>query len=293
MNNSKLTTGVKEYACQQGARLVGVANPESLANAPKGHRPIDFLPEARSVIVIALPLLRGYIHFADFFKESEMIPETFTRKSTATHAIQKGYREIHEVFKPREAIANHMYRRCQYEALNMALQIISLHTSMYLEEQGHVSICMPTTYGSTFSWDSGNYPVPNMMAPFSHRHAAVAAGIGQFGLNNLLLTPEYGPLVRMVSIITEAELEPDPLLAGKLCLGEKCGLCRKTCPDGCYSKEVRRYEMGEGIEVEMYEYDAELCGNYRDPNRKVCARECWLKCPLASNPPKGKHKPAS
>ncbi len=284
MNKSELTKQVKEYAHQQGARLVGVANVERLECAPKGHRPKDFIPGARSVIVIGLPLLRGYIHFTDFFKDSKMIPETVTQKSTASHAIQKGYRETHEVFKPRQAIANHMYRRCQYEALNMELQEISIHIAIDLENRGYDSICMPTTYGSTFSWDCGNYPVPNNMGPFSHRHAAVAAGIGEFGMNNLLMTPQYGPLVRVVSIVTEADLEPDSLMEQNLCPGEKCGLCRKGCPNDCFSEGIRKYEIGEGIEVEMFELDSEWFSNRVDPKHKVCGRECWLKCPLALKP---------
>ena len=181
-----------------------------------------------------------------------------------------------------------MYRRTQYEVLNMELQIISYHTAVYLEERGHDALCLPTTYGSSFTWDSLNYPLPNWMAPFSHRHAAVAAGLGRFGMNNLVLTPEYGPLVRVVSIITDADLEPDPLLDTPVCLGEDCGVCRQTCPNGCFGERVIRYELGEGIEVKMFEFDGDRCGNYSDPSIVVCNRECWLKCPRASSPVESK-----
>ena len=285
-----LTQQVKEYARQQGARLVGIANIERLACAPKGHRPEDFLPGARSVIVAGLPVLRGYMRFAGFLEDSEKVPETVTRKTVEPHAMQKGYRETHEVFRPREAIRNHMYRRCQYEALNMELQIISYHVAVHLEESGYDTICMPTTYGSSFSWDTLNYPLPNRMAPFSHRHAAVAAGLGRFGMNNLVMTPEYGPLVRLVSIVTEAELEPDPLLDKPLCLGEKCGLCRKSCPNGCFGEKTRKYKMGDGIEVEMFEFNADRCGNYSDPSVIVCGRECWFNCPQVANVRKKKSR---
>ena len=46
----------------------------------------------------------------------------------------------------------------------------------------------------------------NPVAFFSHRHAAFLAGLGNFGVNNMLLTPEYGPRVRFGSVFTSAEL---------------------------------------------------------------------------------------
>ncbi len=72
---------------------------------------------------------------------------------------------------------------------------------------------------------------------FSQRHAAIRAGLGEFGFNNIVLTPEFGPRVRFVSVITEAELEPDPLITKKICLREKCGgingpICLRRCTAG-------------------------------------------------------------
>jgi len=72
---------------------------------------------------------------------------------------------------------------------------------------------------------------------FSQRHAATRAGLGEFGFSNIVLTPEFGHRVRLVSIITEAELEPDPLLTKKICLREKCGgkdgpICLRRCVAG-------------------------------------------------------------
>ncbi|MCK4274656.1 MAG: hypothetical protein KAW90_07155, partial [Dehalococcoidales bacterium] len=81
---------------------------------------------------------------------------------------------------------------------------------------------------------------PVMAAPlgfFSQRHAAVRAGLGEFGFSGLVITPQYGPRVRYVSIITEAELEPDPLLTEKVCMRGKCGgeagpKCQQKCANG-------------------------------------------------------------
>ena len=59
-----LTQAVKEVAKQHGAVLVGVAPIERFDpappyhdRAPKGHDPRDFVPNAKSVISIAMPIL--------------------------------------------------------------------------------------------------------------------------------------------------------------------------------------------------------------------------------------------
>ena len=243
-----------------GARLIGIATTERLVGAPKGHRAEDFLPGARSVVVLGLPVLPAYTRYPQFLADSEKVPKTVTRRGSNAFT--------EELFNPQLAIANHVYRRCGYEFLNMELQRLSFYTAFFLQENGHESIYMPTAYGSTFSWDM-SYPRPNFMGPFSTRHAAVAAGLGQLGLNNLLLTPQYGSLQRIVAIITVAPLEPDPLLNKQLCLGEKCGRCRKECPNGCFSGDIETYVLA-GTETRVFRMDKDRCGN--------CTRQCFLNC---------------
>jgi epoxyqueuosine reductase QueG len=54
MTDSELTREVKEFALKQsGADLVGIADVGRFANAPRGHRPAELLPGAKSVIVMA------------------------------------------------------------------------------------------------------------------------------------------------------------------------------------------------------------------------------------------------
>lgn len=73
--------------------------------------------------------------------------------------------------------------------------------------------------------------------PLSVRHAAVAAGLGEFGWMSIVLTPQFGPRNRFGVILTQAELEPDPMYNGpKLCGMEKCQVCSKVCPTHAISK---------------------------------------------------------
>jgi epoxyqueuosine reductase QueG len=64
----------------------------------------------------------------------------------------------------------------------------------------------------------------------SLRHLAAEAGLGTFGLEANLLTPEYGPRVYFGAALTTAELEADERLTNQICIGEPCGRCLKACP---------------------------------------------------------------
>ena len=77
---------------------------------------------------------------------------------------------------------------------------------------------------------------------------AVAAGLGEFGLNRLLLTPDFGPRQRLVSMITGAPLVPEPLYAGpKLCLPDVCGqMCLRLCPSGALAR-TQSCEIGDRV----------------------------------------------
>ena len=74
-------------------------------------------------------------------------------------------------------------------------------------------------------------------AQISIRHAAVAAGLGEFGWLGIVLTPEFGPRNRFGVILTTAEIEPDPMYDGpKLCNPEVCRVCTTCCPGGALSR---------------------------------------------------------
>lgn len=58
--------------------------------------------------------------------------------------------------------------------------------------------------------------------------AAVAAGIGERGFHGALLTDEFGPMVRVSFVLTDAEIEPDEVKTPHLCDG--CKACVRACP---------------------------------------------------------------
>ena len=67
------------------------------------------------------------------------------------------------------------------------------------------------------------------------KDAAVQAGLGRVGRNNLLLNPEWGPRIRLYSALVEGVLEPTgPVEDFSPC--ESCGdLCHSACPKNAFS----------------------------------------------------------
>ena len=279
MWDNRLTQELKQYiaSASRGAALVGVASVDRFERAPRGHGPLDFVPDARAVVVVALPIVSGLMRWAEFMEDSAIVldEERYVDADGET-----------QTWSPRTLIRKHVERRCCYETINNELQGLSMYAAVLLEKAGYVAAYMPTTYGQTLSWP-GNYDPdfpkpPQGFAPFSHRHAAVAAGLGRFGLNNLLLTPQFGPRQRLVSLITNAPLTPDPLIEEPVCLGAKCSKCLKACP-ACAFGEPRTVDLGFAAD-ELSEFSKDACRGYYKVSTlgSQCARECMTACPLAS-----------
>jgi len=54
-----LTAQVKEEAKRLGARIVGVGSVDRWMNAPRGHKPQDFISEAQAAVSFGLPLFKS------------------------------------------------------------------------------------------------------------------------------------------------------------------------------------------------------------------------------------------
>jgi epoxyqueuosine reductase QueG len=119
----------------------------------------------------------------------------------------------------------------QFYVLNGTLGSTSTKVARLLEEKGYRAIPIPAAYPRVNK---------ELMGVFSHRHAAVLAGMGEIGFSNLLITPQFGPRVRLVSIVTEAPLEPDRPYGKSLCRErqKECGkVCLTSCPVGAISPD--------------------------------------------------------
>lgn len=288
----ELTDAVKQLAKHQGAVLVGVAPverfdpmPPVYDAAPKGMHPKDFLPDAKSVISIAQPILNPVMDAPAVLanREMEMIPDY----------AKYEYLEI-------------FYDRVGHMVHDLMLEFIGQVVGQYLMSRGYDAMIFPTTglhpyvEGMTDieTWEKpGASPLRYTSGPFSHRHAATRAGLGEFGYNNLVLTREFGPRQRFNSILTDAELVPDPLISEPICLRDECKLCLEACIMSCVTMrddpdvtDYRSIDKDDRTRIFIdtpAKTDTTLCRRRRDGRPDSPVRgDCIRVCPV---PRKSKH----
>ena len=155
----------------------------------------------------------------------------------------------------------------QFFILNSRLNSMATHLCEYLESKGYRNLPIPAAYPRVNK---------DLFGILSHRHAAVLAGIGEFALNNMLTTPQFGSRVRLVSIVTEAELEPDEPYKESLCKTMQ-GECGKACVKDCPALAVSE----DGL------INKDMCLRYQEQIMPWSAAElrcgqCIASCPIAA-----------
>ncbi|MBI2907929.1 MAG: epoxyqueuosine reductase [Chloroflexi bacterium] len=118
---------------------------------------------------------------------------------------------------------------------------------------------------------------------FSHKLAAHLAGLGWIGKNTLLVTPERGPRVRLMTVLTTAPL---PVTKPKIELAyDGCGACR-TCVDVCPAGALSGVPFAVDVPRDA-RIDFRKCSDYRDQQlKRVGSRHCALclsVCPFGDS----------
>jgi epoxyqueuosine reductase len=129
-----------------------------------------------------------------------------------------------------------------------ALEETSLELVYWLEELGYPAIIIPPTHVDP--WRYNDNPKQHMTTMISLPHAAVEAGLGMLGLNQQLLTPEFGPRVVLTAVMASLDVESDQRSTDSLCLGPSCGKCLSVCPADA---------------VQHWGRDWEACDTHRSP----------------------------
>ncbi len=200
--NEELTEEVKNYARELGADLVGIAPVERFKNAPLKMSPEGLMPEGKSVIVVAIHHLDCAVELGGFPTPHDIGPY-----------------------------------RTQSSVMNPKLDDISFLIARFLERKGYKTL--PIVSSNIWRYKGYKDLKVHFAPDIAHRYAAVAAGLGEIGWSGLFLSPEFGPRQRITSIITEAELVPDPMYNGeRLC--DRCMECVKHCPTDAFRKEVKK-----------------------------------------------------
>lgn len=192
-----------------------------------------------------------------------------------TRELNKTNREHNNVASREWALA--------YEETNAMFPKLNEYLISALAEKGVRAAVSPETL--TFDRDK-------LISNWSHRHIARAAGLGTFGLNNMLITKQ-GCCGRYHSLITDLDVEPDAPIEEDHCLYKKngsCGICVQRCPadalsfDGfernkCYGAVRRNAEIHVGL-GNSYSGDNNQSSGHDGSGSEVCGK-CISFAPCA------------
>lgn len=109
-------------------------------------------------------------------------------------------------------------------------------------------------------------PAPNIYPDFDY--AAVACGLCELSFNRIPFSKKFGSRQRFHMIVTDAVLEPTPIMEGSVC--DRCGKCAEACPLGAiHADETEEIEIcGKKMTVAVIDYDkCRVCKNGACPNR--------------------------
>ncbi len=199
---------VKKAALALGADLVGIGTMSRFEGAPSERDPRFIFPEAKSIIGLGFRIHRG---------------------------VLRG---------PEEGVAFGMYGAMGYANTNNAhIPVVTRELGSFIEDRGHDAVIYGQgnrhTWGPTGRPVRPGYPKPDILIHV--RIAGVICGLGELGWSKIFLSPKLGPRQRLAFILTDAELEPDPLVEpGTLCDG--CMRCTRECPSGAIPTDRRERE---------------------------------------------------
>ena len=110
------------------------------------------------------------------------------------------------------------------------------------KESGHKTKAISATGGK---WVDGK-----QYGHISLKHAAELAGLGIITRNYLLTSPEYGNLLWLSAVLTDASLTPDEKSQVDFCEG--CNICVEACPSGALNniEAFGKSECGKNFMIE-------------------------------------------
>ncbi len=153
-----------------------------------------------------------------------------------------------------------------YRTMNAYIDSVSLQLVLFLQEKGYNAAAVPASQS-----------VEGLSGIYSHKKAAVQAGLGYIGKSALFISKKYGPRVRLGTIFTDA-----PLLSMVETQKSECGNCN-ICVKACDALAIKNIEFQEGMKREDI-FDAKACSEFMKEKFKHIGRGavcgvCMKVCP--------------
>lgn len=243
-----------DFAQEQNIDLIGFAPRQRFEGLEASKNPFSIFPEGKTVILAGKRICRGSL---------------------------RGVEEGSNFFD--YALFGNSWLNDEF----MAIACYDL--TRVLENEGWEAVPVypnPAEMGGTGVSVADGRPAPNVTPDFAY--AAVACGLGEIGYSGLVLTPRFGSRQVFQMVITDAEIEPDPLCAQTVC--DQCGRCVQACPLGALS--ATQFDEVEicGKRMKVAKVDYSLCSRCENgcvanrlqknapPDRvaALCNRECLI-----------------
>ncbi len=217
-----MTENLRAYLLQQGADLVGFGSVNRIEGAPEIMRPQRYLPDAVSMISIGLHINEASCDLIARSVQDDQTPPSY-----------------------------HSFQMFTLSIINSQLDKLAYLGAKFLEHQGYRAYPFPA--------NMPHIQIPTKEYPggpgdVSHKHIAVACGLGDIGWHNLVITPQYGTRQKLTTIITNAPLISDPMLKEKLCNPKACGFqCALACPTDAIPKDINK-KVSVKVDGKVVEY---------------------------------------
>lgn len=201
---------IKEKARDYGADLVGIGDIAGFAGEDPQRNPLQILPEARCVIGCAFRVPRAlYLGMADG-------AQYFNYTQLGVKAIDEEFAEVF-LLKMAALIENEGYDACLQRTISNLRIKGDKSTNPEVSDTYELVHAEPVAPGK---------PAPDVIMDFTH--AAELCGLGSRSVRGGVITPQFGPFVRFVFIVTDAPLACDEPFGRSLC--DHCGACVRACP---------------------------------------------------------------
>ena len=171
-------------------------------------------------------------------------------------------------------------------AVPMDREMIRTAPSMLAEaatSQGYSDAARVSLSVAEFIRTMGYNAIPSVNGTALNIPIAIQAGLGEAARNGLLITPEYGPSVRLSKVLTDMPLEPNqPIDLGIRAYCRACGECARACPAQAISRgepTFRGYNECNNDAVKKWRINAKECLHYWLRAGSSCSA-CIAVCPF-------------
>ncbi|TYQ16334.1 UNVERIFIED_CONTAM: hypothetical protein Cloal_2863 [Acetivibrio alkalicellulosi] len=161
-----------------------------------------------------------------------------------------------------------------YRTVNSLIDTIILKGQLLIQERGYQVFGVPAS-------QTVNNAQDKYSGVFSHKIAAVKAGLGWMGKSGLFISSKYGPRVRLGTILTDLKIPYSNVVNLS-----SCGECRK-CVENCPAMAIRGNDWSEDCSRSSI-VDAKACSDYMNQKFKHIGRGsvcgiCISSCPSPRN----------